>query len=426
MVETLGFVTVMRKLLFVVLVSVLVLSPYLVRSEGIPNVEAFADIYQGDLILNDNNVTIIEGYFAINGSIFVEDNATLILRNAVTNFTKTSSGIGLRYPTNGNPRLQAENTEIAGYTSNHLYGNSSVTFSNVTGNAFFQFYDETSGVFLGSTFDGFQARGFSTVTVFNSTLQYVEPVLAHGNASVVNLSPGFFNYWDFQENCSVAFKLLPQTQAPDIVINQTTVNTWGLFFQGNSSATITKCELIFLQMTANTTTYPTAKVDAYDSIVNGVELYTSATVTLTNTTYVQLRLYDSTEVYVYWYLDVHVIDSVGQHVPSASVTVAFPNATVAQAMSTGAHGWASFTLMEKMTNATASYPVGNYDINATYLSHSDGAAVNMTENHAITLVLSDFVIPEFPSFLVLPLFMIATLASFVAYKRRPGRMRQLK
>lgn len=49
-----------------------------------PIVGASSDgVYQGNLILNGNNVTLIEGRFDINGSIIVEENATLILRNAV-------------------------------------------------------------------------------------------------------------------------------------------------------------------------------------------------------------------------------------------------------------------------------------------------------------------------------------------------------
>jgi hypothetical protein len=403
----------MRKLLFVILVSVLLLSLYLVRSEGILNVEASADIYQGDLILDYNNVTIIEGYFGINGSIHVKDNATLILRNAVINFTKYGSGILLRYPANGNPRLQAENTEIAGHTYSHLYDNSSATFSNVTGNAYFQFYDETSGSFVDSTLDGVNAREDSTVTVSNSTLQYLDVTMFHGNASLANLSPGFYNHWDFQENCSVTFT--PQTEAPELIVNQTTVNIgWSFSFQGNSTATISKCELY---VHAN----GWSVVDARDSIISTVELYESAIATLTNTTYTLLRPFGSTEVYVYWYLDVQVLDdspAPGQSVQSANVTASFSNGTLVGHALTGMDGWTRLILMEKMTNATGDYHVGTYTVNATYSPYSNGTSLNMIGNQAITITLEGFVIPEFPSFLMLSLFAIATLLAVIAYKRK--------
>jgi len=92
-----------------------------VRKEVVPTVEASPDIYQGDLILQGNNVTTIEGRFDINGSIIVEENATLILRNAILNFTQTSHRqfeMVFQHPAHGNPRLLAENSTI---TANDLY-----------------------------------------------------------------------------------------------------------------------------------------------------------------------------------------------------------------------------------------------------------------------------------------------------------------
>ena len=409
----------MRKLSFIILISVLALNLRLGRSEIISRAGVTAEAYQGDLILNGNNVTTIEGYFEINGSMYVQENATLILKNAVVNFTMSGSGVYMEDPANGNPRLQAENAEIVGHTDNRFYDNSSATFSNLTGSAYFYFSDETIGNFVDSAFGGFQARELSTITVSNSTLQSLNIVLTHGNASVANLSPGFFNYWDFQENCSVA--ITPQTEAPEVVINKTTINLWSFSFQGNSTATIARCELIHLHTNMNTTTYPSAKVDAYDSIINTVELYSSAIVTLTNTTHALLRPYQSTEVRVYWYLDVQVLDDTpapGQGVESANVTAVFSNGTLAGQAFTGADGWTRLTLMEKATNATGDYPVGTYDVNATYLSYSDDAVVNMTENRAITLTLEGFVIPEFPSLLMLLLFATATLLAVIAHKRK--------
>jgi hypothetical protein len=408
----------MRKVLFVILVSVLLLSLYLVSSEGIM-VEASADIYQGDLILDDNNVTIIEGYFTINGSIHIRENATLILRNAVVNFTKSGSGLRMLYPANGNPRLHVENTEFAGDTDNRFFGNSSATFSNTTGNVYFYFYDETNGNFSNSAIDGFNARESSTVTVFNSTIQYLSLTLYDCDISAVNLSPGFFNHWNFQENCSVVFK--PQTEAPDVVFSQTTVNNWDLSLHGNSTATMTGCELLGLAMNANTTVHPNARVDVYDSKIDYVELYTSAALKLTNTTRTDTRLYDGSIISICWYLDVHVVDdspTPGQSVQSANVTASFSNGTLAEQSLTGVDGWTRLTLMEKMANATGDYPVGTYTINATYQSYSSSSAVNMNESKTMTLTLEGFVVPEFPSFLMLSIFAMATLLAVITHKRK--------
>jgi len=139
---------------------------------------------------------------------------------------------------------------------------------------------------------------------------------------------------------------------------------------------------------------------------------------LLNSTYTTLYFHDAGKVHVSWYLDVHVVDSIGQDVPSATVTATYPNATVAESKLTDTNGWARLTLMEKMINATGDYPVGNYAFEATYGIYSDETTVNMTENKQIVLTLEDFIIPEFPSFLILPLFMLATLLAIIVYRRK--------
>ena len=47
------------------------------------------EVHGAGLQLSGNNVTVMEGYHEINGSITVEENATLVLRNAIINFTST-------------------------------------------------------------------------------------------------------------------------------------------------------------------------------------------------------------------------------------------------------------------------------------------------------------------------------------------------
>ena len=112
------------------------------------------------------------------------------------------------------------------------------------------------------------------------------------------------------------------------------------------------------------------------------------------------------------------MDSIAQDGPSANVTATYQNTTVAESQLTDANGWARLTLMEKMMNATGDYPVGNYTVEATYDIYSDDAKVNMTDNKQITLTLEDFVIPEFPSFLILPISIIATLLAVIIYRRK--------
>jgi hypothetical protein len=79
-------------------------------------------IHQGNLVISGNNLTVLEGRFDINGSIIVEQNATLFLRDAILNFTQKgrNHNITLRNPAAGNPRLIAYNSTLTsnGYDLN--------------------------------------------------------------------------------------------------------------------------------------------------------------------------------------------------------------------------------------------------------------------------------------------------------------------
>lgn len=74
--------------------------------------------------------------------------------------------------------------------------------------------------------------------------------------------------------------------------------------------------------------------------------------------------------------------------------------------------------MDKMVNATGEYPVGNYTVEATYGIYSASTSINMTDNKQLTLKLTGFVILELQSFILLPLFMLATLLATMIYRKR--------
>jgi hypothetical protein len=173
----------------------------------------------------------------------------------------------------------------------------------------------------------------------------------------------------------------------------TTVNDWQFFLQ-NSNVTITDSNFGTLQTM-------------------------QATIWMTNTTVASNTPYLST-VYVSWYLDVHVVDSDGQSVSSASVTCNYPNTTIAQQELTNEDGWARLTLMEKMMNDTGEYPIGNYTANAEYETYSNSITVNMTGTQEVTLQLpfTQQVIPEFPSFTILPALIGTTLIGVLIFKRK--------
>lgn len=392
-------------------VSFLLLALMISVKPNIPTVRSSPDVHQGDLVLTGNNVTAIEGLFEINGSIIVEENATLILENAVVNFTKGAvTGIYLQHPANGNPRLRATNTTITRNPYCRFYDNSSIAFSNCSINAAIHFDDESNGTVAGSTVVSMQVRGASTVSVSESVIDYFDVVTTSANSSISDLAPGLFDFWDFRLNCSVAVD--PAGKAPNFTLTQTTVDHWSFSFQGASNGRIRGSQIFSLH--ANGLSH----ASAYNCTIYTVDFYNSVLFELINSTLSIHHLHGQAAVCVRWYLNVHVVDSMGQDVPSANVTAFYPNATVAESKLTDPHGWSRLTLTEKTMNLTDEYPVGNYTVEATYDIYSDALAVNMTESRQITLTLRDFIIPEWASFITIPLSMIAALVVVVVCRRK--------
>lgn len=448
----------MRKLVFVILVSCLLLTLLFLGKENIPPIEASPDIYQGDLVLTGNNVTVIEGRFDINGSIIIEENATLILRNAVINFTQTYNyqhNMTFQNPSIGNPRLIVENTTI---TSIHnfrvyFYGNSSIRADKLelwypTEGYMVFMYDSSVASISNSTIYSLHAEDSSVVEVFNSTMRYTNVFdyaslnlslsntnelkcydvsnvnvlnstitfrcTIHSymvNGSILGLTPGFFNFWNFSLDCSVVTTI--DSQVPEVILKNTQVDKWAFSFGGTSNITIFNSTIFNLIATQS------CVANVSNCQMYSVVAYHDTIFRLVNSTYTDdVYIHDQSKVISYSYLDVIVIDSIDQTVPSANVTVTFPNATLAEAKLTDMDGCARFTLLEKMMNATGAYPVGNYTVEATYDTHSDQTTVNMTENQQITLTLGDFIIPEFSTIIILPLFTITLLIIVIISKRK--------
>ena len=456
----------MRRLLIVFLACVLLAMLASTQNGSVSTVKALPDIYQGDFILNDNNVTIIEGRFDINGSIIVEENATVFLRNAVLNFTQVENfqfNMTFRNPANGNPRFLCENGTIASnghYMDVYFEGNSSMEADNLQYPSYVYFdlwgdasafvsnstfgyisaYDFSILSVLNSTFDGIYDDDYTNVTISNSDFYLLEPnensevtvtnstiglLVVESisvNYSIIQHKPRFAKYWNFQQNCSVLFTL--GSMAPNITLTETQVDDWGFAAYGKSNVTASDSELWGLWGRGSSSTsvcntsisyFLVSDDSSYWHLNNTTteRLYSNenSMLWLVNSTSNQYGIEDWSQVFVSWYLDVHVVDPNGTSVAYANVTAAYPNSTVAESRLTDVNGWARLTLMEKMMNATGSYPIGDYIITATYDSDEGQQIIDMTENKQI-------IIPEFPSLIILPLFLIATLLAVIVYKRK--------
>jgi hypothetical protein len=463
----------MKRLMFVVLVSSLLVALILTQKGSISTVEASAPIHQGDLILSGNDVYTVENQrFDINGSIIVTENATLILKNALVNFTQVDNlqfNMTFCNPVDGNPRLIVENASIAtnGYDLDmHFYANTTAEINELSTTLPYVdilLDDEASVKISNSTAESMSAQQSSVINASNSSFYQIATwdntnaavsnctlncIYAGGNTnfaltenctiiddvqvnaynlsySVNGLKPGFINYWNFPLNCSAT-----GIWVPNLTVEETQVGGWSFYSEEHSNVTISNSKLYILcfqdfsfgdihnTMIKYLHAYDNSDIHGFDSMADGAYLYDNSIIWAINSTTTYAYYYGQSKVYVYWYLDIHVIDSIGQNVLSANVTATYPNTTLAESKLTDASGWTRLTLMQAMANASGYYPIGTYTVQATYQPYSNITTVVMTGNKQIALTLEDFVIPEFLSTIILPLFMVATLLAVVVCRRK--------
>lgn len=437
---------------------------------------------QGDLTLNNSDVAVIDGTMNANGSIHVADNSTLILKNAALNFTQTGDyqfGMDFGSAVNDHPRFIVDNATM---TSNfeysvEFYGNSTANITKLTTDpclhAIFMYYSSSVSASYSSISDIY-ATDYSSVTAsnctfgtglggyvcssvsasnctmqyldasYNSTVAVVDSAVAldckydvyYVNCTVDGLRPGHFDRWNFKLNSSVMVG--EGGFAPNLTLVNTTIQTWSFGLFGSSNATFSNSSLrrVFCYEHANVTVSggiglenavaeQFAVLYVYDTQVSGNTFSNDAGIIwLTNSPAAAIYAYSM--VFVRWYLDVHVLDSIGQDVPSALVSARFPNSTLAEGHTTNSSGWTTLTLMEKMVNKTGSYPVGDYNVSAAYLAYSNFIGVNVNRSKQITLTLSGLIVPEFPSSLILPLFMMATILATIAFRKKRVKLRALR
>jgi hypothetical protein len=138
---------------------------------------------------------------------------------------------------------------------------------------------------------------------------------------------------------------------------------------------------------------------------------------LLNSTCTSASINDQAMMFISWYLDVHVTDSVGQNVSCANVTV-YLESTIIQSKLTDANGLARLTLQGELINATGHYQVADYFVNASYLTYQSTMEVALISNTHITFTLEDLIITEFLTNLILPLFIATTLISAIFSRKK--------
>ena len=469
----------MRLALFLLVLSISLGS---LQKMSIVQVKASPEMFQGDLIIADDNVTIIEGQFDINGSIIVEENATLIIRNASVNFALTYDGqfnMSFRNPSFGKPHLIVENASINSnnhYLTINLFDNSSAELNGLNLGSdlripypYILLYDESHAIMQDSTVTYIPAMDSSELVASNSSIASIGGYDTSGvaltdckidsitaadeanftvtnctlnadariqtvdlNYSLTGLAPGLFEYWSFTTDCTVQ-----GATAPNFTVVNTQVGNWSFISQGCSNATISNsetCTLRFLDsshgqlfnvITGWIISHDNATVDIYDSTTDWIFTYNNSRIWLTNSTHRNYCIiYDESEVSFNWYLDVLIKDSTSQPVDSANVTATYPNATVAESRLTDENGHARLILLGNIRNATGQYFVGFYTINATYETYLNSTTVAICGNQELELVFEDLQIPEYSPVLVLPIFLLIMLIAVTVCKRNSLKSEQ--
>jgi hypothetical protein len=402
-------------------------------------------VHETDITVRFSEVLVLEGEHEVNGSIYVEENGTLILRNAKINFTQTKDyqfEIRLVNPRGGRPRLIIENSEITtgGYgllinlyynstatikgleTSNgvriHGYGDSIIDISDSVLRGLLVYghgdsrVNATNTSMLGFYSEGY-ARLYARECEINNT---VHTVIRSANVTIQNLHPGRVKYWNLEENHTISFD--PLDWRPTIIIEDSDVQGFGIQFGRKSNVTINNSNFRSITTTSQAqlwihnsatdfalSTRHDSTVYAEDCRFGSSTAKENSTLYLTNTTFQNHWFRGQSQKTEYWYLTLTTMDPANQTIPGATITVAHPNQTIIATGTSDPAGQVMFTLLGGTTNATGTYPVGAYTVTASHQDHQATTDIEMESNQKLDITIP-LPIPE-------PIWAIALLGAIL-------------
>lgn len=411
-------------------------------------IKTYPAYYNGDITLDDNELLCIEGLLNINGSIYVTENATLILHNAWINFTQQAN-YQFKLMCIDNSHINIENSNITSnlsfvITFNHhtsatidklfttaystyAYGYSTSVISNSSFHSLF-LGNYVDAVVSNCTMNDLSAYNNATCIVSNCSIgSWIDIQLVSANATISNLKGGYINYWNLYESCSI--EIASPGFAPNLTIVDTNVNGWTLNLYGTANITLMRSSLRIIQcyyssrtmIFQSQITFLTYMLDnaycrAEDSSLGVLHMYDNTQAWVYNSTRNGELVHDNARLYVGWHLNVHVVDQMYNNVPNANITVYDSEGYTVAYGKTNQNGVYITSLLEKMVNATGSYPYGEYRVEAQYETYSVDDQVLMNQNINLTLELP-FIYSEFPSTLML-LITFAILTAATAYAKK--------
>ena len=137
-----------------------------------------------------------------------------------------------------------------------------------------------------------------------------------------------------------------------------------------------------------------------------------------NSTFTGANIKDASEVYVWSYLTVHVVDYFGSPVQGANVTVTLSEVPLETKL-TGEDGVAVFGLFEKLINASGSYHSGEYKVTIVFGEYSSGSSIDLNGSQFSTLNLqSPWWYWYMISGLILAVVIVLGSGIFLMFRRR--------
>jgi hypothetical protein len=236
------------------------------------------------------------------------------------------------------------------------------------------------------------------------------------------------------QNCSV---LVDDGFAPNITLSNTQVANWSFIFMNSQNITVYRSQLWMLMLSGSSIAstretysalvelYGSSRLNATNSKAHDARLHGNSIIwSVNSTTETTPQLSNQAAIYVNWYLDVYVKDSIGQYVPNAQVTVTCADGTLTAHGQTNMSGVVRLTVLSSIINATGEYPQGPHNITAVYQIYENSTTINVDRNMQVTVILPDFIVAEFPYTLTLMVVLVSASTAAALCKDKNARKRR--
>ncbi|MEM2105383.1 MAG: hypothetical protein QXV21_02790 [Candidatus Bathyarchaeia archaeon] len=301
-------------------------------------------------------------------SAFAYKKSRLMLFNSVLDYTLKMDGGVLGAYDSADVSLADSAVRIL-----NTYQSSTVSLSNVTIRWTVQASSSSTLLFDRSNIEALYVTDTASVNISRSNINILEIIKSPKvyisnctineltlnfksvNISVVGLGPVYCDYWNSVINGTLF--TYAGGYGVDITLNKTQILTGvNLHLSGISNASI------------------------IDSKLNYFGVYDSTTVYLVNSTAQSSYIGNDTQRFVYWYLNVYVVNGTNLVVLYNNGTAATPSVTAVNVTNV------KFPLLEKVINgSTVTYTVDNYILNADWDGGSANKTINLTGNVTIDL-----------------------------------------